>query len=586
MDQVSQIRTKVDIVSFISEYIPLKKMGRNFTACCPFHNEKTPSFVVSPERQIWHCFGCQKGGDVFTFLMEYESMEFPEALRFLAKKTGIELIEQKGVMGISSKKEKIYKVNRQAMEFYHFVLTKHPAGKAALNYLLKGRKIKEAVINTFMLGFSPASGRALSEYLIKKKNYKKEDLIEAGLSFYRNGKTVDFFAGRLMFPLFDHRDNIIGFSGRVINPSDSLSKYVNTRETLIYHKGDVFFGLNIAKDRIKKENQAIVVEGEFDVISCFEEGITNVVAVKGTALTENQVSLISRFTQKVTLCFDQDKAGQDAIKRSLQNLEKKGLTTTIIVIPNGKDPDESIKNDPFIFKKAVSEDINVYDYLISKSVSEFGNKTVEGKKKIGDELLPLIFKIENEIVKEHYFKKLSIELDTTYDAIIRQIEKIGKKEKDDLVLTSKVKKPRKEILEEYLLSLIIQYEDQKKALEKLINVINEDVFEILSFKRIYAFFLLLTKNDDYSLDKLLKELPAELLPAFDKCYLFPVVKFEDESKYIDEIVKVANELKMLYLKNRLKELGDKIKGKDEIQDNEELEKLREEFKNTTSLLRT
>ncbi|MEX2012831.1 MAG: DNA primase, partial [Candidatus Levyibacteriota bacterium] len=334
MDDVSRVREKIDIVSFISEYIPLKKAGRNFKAPCPFHNEKSPSFVVSPERQIWHCFGCGKGGDVFTFLMEYDNMEFVEALRTLAKKAGIPLAEGGFDSGVSSKKEKIYQINKLTLDFYQYLLTKHNVGKIALEYLLKERKLTPAIMNTFSLGFSPKVGNALCNYLINKKKYKREDLIEAGLATYQNSRLVDFFRGRIMFPLFDHRDNVVGFAARVLKTQNiEGSKYINSRETLVYHKGELFFGLNIAKEEIKREQQAIVVEGELDAISCFMQGVKNVVAIKGTALTEKQAVLIGRFSPKVTLCLDMDSAGFEATKRSLPILEKAGLTTTVIVLP-------------------------------------------------------------------------------------------------------------------------------------------------------------------------------------------------------------------------------------------------------------
>src|SRR6185437_12084031 len=367
MDQVSQIREKIDIVSFISEFIPLKKTGRNFKANCPFHGEKTPSFVVSPERQIWHCFGCSKGGDVYTFLMEYERLEFPEALRTLAKRTGIELKSQEKNTGLATQKERLYQINSLAKEYYHYVLTRHPAGKRALDYL-KNRGVSDKIIETFMLGFAPM-GNALTKYPLSKKKFAREDLVAAGVVFQKGRDVVDFFRGRLMFPLIDHRDNVVGFAGRILDSDSSTSKYINTRETLIYHKGEQFYGLNITKNAIRKENQAIIVEGEFDVISCFENGIANVVAVKGTALTEAQVNLLGRFAQKITFCFDGDKAGQEAIKRSLAVVERKGLTPTVIEIPGGKDPDEALKNEPGLFKKAAREDRNIYDYLFDKALT-------------------------------------------------------------------------------------------------------------------------------------------------------------------------------------------------------------------------
>src|SRR3989344_2635803 len=204
MDQASEVREKIDIVSLISEYLPLKKMGRNFTTVCPFHNESTPSFVVSPERQIWHCFGCQKGGDVFTFLMEYESLEFIEALRILAKKVGVTL-KTTGSSFDSSRKEGIYSLNNLSAEYYNYVLTKHSAGKKALEYLIKERGLSEKLIKTFNIGFSPSGGEDLSRFLISKKKYSNLSLVEAGLGIQKGARVIDFFRGRIIFPLIDHR---------------------------------------------------------------------------------------------------------------------------------------------------------------------------------------------------------------------------------------------------------------------------------------------------------------------------------------------------------------------------------------------
>lgn len=429
MDQVSQIREKTDIVGLISSFIPLKKMGRNFKALCPFHNEKTPSFVVSPERQIWHCFGCGKGGDCFTFLMEYENLEFPEALRILAKKTGIQLRESSFQTNLSSKKEKIYKLNKLALDFYHYILTKHRVGKPALSYLLEKRELDQKLIETFKLGFSPRIGEALSNFFIKKKDYKNIDLTEAGLAFEGRNGIMDFFRGRIMFPLSDHRGNVVGFSGRALGNDATGGKYINTRETLVYHKGSMFFGLNTAKDEIKKEDKVIVTEGEFDVISLFSVSVKNAVAVKGTALTENQATLLSRFTKNVALCFDKDSAGFDATKRSLPILEKQGLIATVIEIPNGKDADEAVKSDAVVFKKALKKDISIYDYFFNKLVLSCDRETVEGKRK-SLEILPIIMQIENEIVKEHFLKKLSEALDISYESIVRELERLEKKRKN------------------------------------------------------------------------------------------------------------------------------------------------------------
>ena len=564
MDEVARIREKVDLVSLISEFIPLQKAGRNFKAVCPFHSEKTPSFVISPERQIWHCFGgCNKGGDCFSFLMEYEKIEFAEALRILAKKTGIEL-QNKFSDGQSFKKEKIYGVNRLALAFYHYVLTKHSVGKQALSYL-KNRKISDALIDTFMLGFSPKIGNALVNYLINKKGYKKEELLEAGLAFDSPMGLRDFFRNRVMFPLFDHRGNCVGFSGRLIEdqPAGALAgKYVNTRETLVYHKGEMFFGLYAAKEEIKKLNQAMVVEGEFDVISAFSQGFRNVIAVKGTALTENQATLLFRFTSQILLCFDQDKAGFEATKRSLGVLEKKGFDIKVVKIENGKDADESIKNDPIVFKKAVKNSLGIYDFLFEKIFSEFDKNSIEGKKKIGDELLVFLTRIQNEIVKEHYLKKLARELGTSYESIVREGERIEKKEivAKDTIVEKKDKRERREILEEYLLALVIQDKDPKNVWEKVLKILKDYEFDVLSYKKIME---LLTSyfNSHQALDSknFLAVLPKELTPSFDTCFLLPLPKFAEKTDVRQEAEKVAREMKSIFLRERIKKLSQSSK---------------------------
>jgi DNA primase len=584
MDQVAQIREKIDIVSFISEYITVKKAGRNFKANCPFHGEKTPSFVISPERQIWHCFGCGKGGDVYTFLMDYEKLEFAEALRHLAKRTGIELISQKGTSGITSKKELLYEINSFAKEFYHYVLTKLPAGKNAREYLEK-RGVTQKVTETFRIGFAPSSDHALVDYLIKKKKYVKEDIVEAGLAFYGRSGLVDFFRGRLMFPLIDHRDNVVGFAGRVLT-GDVPSKYINTRETLVYHKGEHVFGLNVTKDAIRREKQVILVEGEFDVLSCFEHGIGNVVAVKGTALTEQQVNLLGRFVSKITFCFDGDKAGQEAIKRSLPIVEKKGLTPTVIVIPNGKDPDDALKEEPGIFKKAVKEDMGVYDYLLQKLVSDNDTATAEGKKQAVSEFLSFIEAVQNEVVKEHYLRKLSTEVGTSYESIVKELQRVAQRQVIVPVQPiEKKKRARDEMLEEYLLALIAQSEKPRETLNRAISILSESMSRERAYQKI-LFHLVdhFEKNDHFDGKQFGDGLPTELLPSFNTSVLFPLPTFDDQKKLLAEVEQTAANLKKFYLQNKLKDLAHEIKKQENEENDEELEELRKTYSELASQL--
>lgn len=576
MDQAAQVREKIDIVSLISEYLPLKKAGRNFTTNCPFHNENTPSFVISPERQIWHCFGCGKGGDAFSFLMEYENLEFFEALQVLAKKAGVTL-NNTGSNFSSSKKQMIFNVNKLASEYFNYVLTKHNVGKYALSYLLGTRGINDKLISTFQIGFSPGSGEALSNYLIEKKKFKANELAEAGLSIQRGNRTIDFFRGRIMFPLIDHRGNIVGFSGRSLTDDDSSPKYINTRDTLVYHKGGMFFGLNIAKDEIKKNEFCIVVEGEFDVISLFKEGVGNTVALKGTALTENQALLLSRFAPKVAMCLDKDSAGMLALKRSLPILEKRGLLITVIDYSE-KDPDESIKKSAVEFKKAIKNQTEVYDFLIDKLLEENDPESSVGKKKITDELLPLFSAISNEIIKEHYLKRLSEKIDISYDSLLKQIEKKDVKE-EERIQVKKQKGTRREILEEYLLALIIQNTNPKETLIKTNDILIDYKFETPSIGKIYDELISVVKAKKFDVKAISKNLSKELLPVFDKCFLMPLPKFETEQKNEEEIKRVMKEIKLISLKEEVIKLSKNTKDKES---NIKIERIRGEISTLAS----
>lgn len=548
MDQVSEIREKIDLPSLISEYIPLKKAGSNFKGLCPFHQEKTPSFVVSPERQIWHCFGCGKGGDAFSFLMEYENMDFPEALRTLAKKTGVKLQGYDFQKGAFSQKEKIYKINSISAKFYNFVLTKHKIGKVALDYLTKKRGLNIKLINNYFLGFS-TSDNSLSKYLTAKKDYKEGDLIEAGLSYIRDGKILDFFKGRIMFPLTDHRGNIVGFSGRSLS-DDAQSKYINTKDTLVYHKGSLFFGLDTARDEIKKKENAIIVEGEFDVLAAFKNGIKNIVAIKGTALTENQANLLSRFTKKVTLCLDQDEAGFTATKRSLASLEKNGMSIDIVTLKE-KDPDEQLKKNPTAFKKALKQAQSIYDFLISKTMSKESSKNADAKRNITEELLPIFSQIENEVVKEHYIRTLANKINTSFESILKEIDKIKiQKEKQEITFVQKDKKGRREILEEFLLSFFLQSENPKEFLEDEKEFLGKYKFDNLAITRIFKYAKeYFEKNKKWDIKKFSIKIPAELLAILDLCFLFPIPKFKNKEIAERYLLKIKNELSFLQTKS-------------------------------------
>lgn len=581
MDDVEKIKQKLDIVEVIGEYITLKKTGRNFSGLCPLHNEKTPSFTLSPERQIWHCFGCGKGGDIFSFFMEYDKLEFSESLKLLADKAGITLTQSVFKSDQEQKKENIYELNRRASQFYTYLLLSHSAGKQALQYLTEKRGLSLALIKKFELGFAPRTPTILSNALLKKK-YQTHQLIDAGLATERNGRLYDFFRNRIIFPITDVRGNIIAFSGRTLD--NSLPKYINTRETLVYKKGDTAYGLYFAKDTIKKENKILIVEGEFDVISCFKEGITNAVAVKGTALTESQIKLFKRYAQKFLFCFDTDNAGSAAQRRSIEMIEKEGVNAAVIVPPEGKDPDELLKENPIAFKKALKEEIHIYDFIITSSTKNLDLNNVDAKKEVLAQTLPILSVIENEVIKEHYLKKLADILNTSLDALLRQANKNIKLTTTNKTLPPRQIKSREEIVEEYLLALILQAKDPIPALRSTQSIIQKISLITPSLQKIYE---RLTKaSDSFNSTTFTKSLPPELTQAFDRCYLSPIPEFENEIEYLKEVEKKASEVRTLSIKNQLKYLGELIKEREKLGNEPEMESLRTKFGALTQLLQT
>src|SRR3989344_4137557 len=417
MDQKDEVKSKVDIVELVSSYIPLKKAGRNFSGLCPFHSEKTPSFMVSAERQVFKCFGCGEFGDVFTFLEKIEGWDFRDALEELAKRVGVKL-KKFAPTGQTQVKEKLIEINKLTARFYSHLLTKHPIGEPARKYLNK-RGIKPPMWEKFSLGFAPDSWDKTVEFL-KSRKVRVEDIAQAGLIIDGKRGFYDRFRGRIMFPLKDSRGTVLGFAGRVIETSDKghvtsdtrqEAKYINSPETPIFNKGSLLFGLDAARSAIREKNEAVLVEGEFDVLSAHASGIANVVASKGTALTDKQVATISHICENVALCLDADIAGDAASRRGIELLDFVGLNIKVVNLGKFKDPDEYVRADAAGFMKAISIASNIYDYLIDSATARFDPATPSGKKAIGREILPRLAKITDDLVRAHYIEKLSRVLD-------------------------------------------------------------------------------------------------------------------------------------------------------------------------------
>lgn len=420
-DQIKEIKDRLSVSDVVGDYVKLQQKGNSLKACCPFHNEKTPSFQVSDDKGIWHCFGCGKGGDIFTFVEEIESVEFKEALKILAEKAGIEL---KRFDKEKIKQEKSAKTLLELTAlFFEKALEKSESGKIAREYIQK-RDIPVELVSRFRIGYSPDSYDILSSFLLKK-GYKPQHLAQYGLVVKKpDGSSYDRFRNRLMFPIADQNGNVVGFGARELE-GDRGPKYLNSPETPIYHKSNILYGYHLAKREARKKDQMIVVEGYMDVIASHKAEIQNIVASSGTALTIEQVRLIKRITQNVYLAFDMDNAGAEATRRGVKIALTEQMNIKIVEIPNGKDPDEAIKEDPEIWKIALKNAKPVMDYFFNKALEKNAVDNLEGKKALFKELTEWIACIIDPIEKDHYIKELSGLLGVASEIIIKEVQEIA-----------------------------------------------------------------------------------------------------------------------------------------------------------------
>jgi len=420
---VDQVRERTDIVEVISRYVPLKKSGRNYKANCPFHHEKTPSFMVSPGKQIYHCFGCGEGGNVFSFLMKYERLEFPEVVKDLAKNAGIAIPEPTRYDAEkSSLAEAIHKINETALMFFHQNLLSNKAAHLARQYIAK-RNIDTQTIERFKLGYAPKSWNSLLEYLIEKGH--AESIIEkSGLAINgKDGRLFDRFRDKAIFPIFDVKGKVRGFGSRVLD--DSQPKYMNSPDTYVYNKGSHLYGLHASWDDIREKNEAIVVEGYVDMLMPFQHGIRNIVASLGTALTIDQIRLLKRYTNNVIVLFDPDLAGENATIRSLDLFVEEDVKVRVAQLPKGYDPDSFVsEKGSEEFGRLILGAQDLFDYKLNLLIARHGAKTLEGKTMIANDMLPLIAKIKNAILQSGYLKRLSEMLSIDEADLKREIRKV------------------------------------------------------------------------------------------------------------------------------------------------------------------
>jgi DNA primase len=421
MDAVEEVKTRLSIEDVISEYVQLKRAGRNWKGLSPFTNERTPSFVVSPEKQIWHDFSSNKGGNMFSFVMEVEGVDFKGALELLARKAGIDLEQyrQGSGRGGGPDKRRLLELLELSTRFYQVQFSRN---KTALDYVLQKRRFSKETALEWRLGYAPNTGTALVDFA-RSKGFSEQEIKQAGLSARRYRGVSDMFRGRLIIPLQDAQGQVIGFTARLLEDDPNAPKYINTPQTVLYDKSRHVYGLHLAKDAIRKNQFAVLVEGNLDVIASHQAGVRQVVATAGTALTEPHLKALSRFTADIRLAFDADRAGVAATERAIPIASRVKVSLGIIDIPSGKDPDELIKQDPALWLTAIQKYLYALDWLMARYRSLLDLKSARGKREFSDVLLPVVRALSDPVERDHYLNTISEIIAVSREALEQKFNK-------------------------------------------------------------------------------------------------------------------------------------------------------------------
>lgn len=420
MDAVEDIKQRLSIEEVVGDYVELKRAGRNWKGLSPFSNERSPSFMVSPEKQIWHDFSSGKGGNMFSFVMEMEGLDFRGALELLARKAGVDLEQYRGSRPGSrgKEKERLYEALELAAKFYQAQLKNN---RDALEYVLRKRQFTKETVLEWRLGYSPNNGTALVDFL-KAKKFTGREIKDAGLSAQRYRGVGDMFRGRVMIPLADAQGRIIGFTARLLADDKNAPKYINTPQTLLYDKSRHVFGLHLAKEGIRKSKFVVIAEGNLDVISSHQAGVRQVVATAGTALTEPHLKALSRFTGDIRLSFDADNAGLNATERAIPIASKVNVSLSIITIPSGKDPDELIKQDVAIWKEIITKPQYALDWLMERYEKQLDITSAQGKRQFSDVLLAVVRGLTDGVEQEHYIDEISKRIGVSKEALTTKLQ--------------------------------------------------------------------------------------------------------------------------------------------------------------------
>jgi DNA primase len=524
-DILAHVRDATSIVDVISEYVALKKAGKNFMGLCPFHADKKPSFTVSEDKQIFHCFGCGQGGNVFTFLMQYNNLSFPEAVRFLAQKSGIVIPTRK--MSPTQKKEfeergRLLKINEDAADYFRGVLRHPSSGKSARDYLSK-RQMTPEITERFLLGYAPQSWTGLTQFF-SRKGVSLDDVEKAGLVVAKDGRHYDRFRDRVIFPIIDVHQRVLGYGGRSLD--DSLPKYLNSPDTPVYHKRRTLYGLHVARDACRQKDSAFVVEGYFDLLALHCHGIQNVVATLGTALTRQQVRIMKGYARQMMLVFDSDEAGIKAAERSLPLFMEEKVEARILILPEGKDPDAYIfavgANG---FLKAAEQALGFMPFLIASAIKKHG-LSLEGKVRVIETLKGPLGSLLDGVSRSVYIRDLAERLDIDESAILEQVRVSATKDKKAVFLLE----PRRgSKLEEALVAIMLQCPECVSSfnLQEII-----EGFETVQLKKIGHMILeksssgrpvtgadLIAQTEDAQIRQLISSLSMEeIQPDRDSCH--------------------------------------------------------------------
>ena len=555
---IEEIRSSNDIVDVISKYVTLKRSGRNFFGLCPFHKEKSPSFAVSPDKQIFHCFGCGAGGNVIHFISKIEGLDFKDTLELLANRVNIELptLDNLEDDKTARLKSKVYEINKIAAEFYHENLYK-PTSKIAQEYIKK-RKLDNRTLKAFLIGYA---GNFNELYLLlKQKGYTEEEMLASSLvKRTENGGYMDSFRKRLMFPIQDVRERVIAFGGRVLD--DSKPKYINSPENIVYSKGKNLFGLNVAKKHDTRK--IIIVEGYMDAISLYQRGITNVVASLGTAMTEAQGRLLRRYSEQVILGYDADGAGQAAILRGMEILQNLGCDIRVLQIEGAKDPDEYVlKYGPERFQRCVDNAISLVEFKVKVLLKELNIENTNDKIKFLNEIAKILAKVTNQMEREIYVDKIAKEYKISKEAIYAEVNKLmykdnqGSKKLEKKVVTMVPKEEKENSVSEAVLKrenlvIYLLINEYSKCYEKIKNLITLDYIQDDTNKQILKKMYEEFEKGNSNTSQLLDWFQDEKIISHITEIMAGDFEITDVNKAIDDLISIYEKEKLISRRNEI-----------------------------------